>query len=317
MRIVFPEGSGCVQTPEDLLPLERIGRVDFYRTPPKDKADLIARLRDADVVFLDYSVMDAEVIERCEKLKFICFLGVGYANCIDVQAASRKGVTVTYTPDYGATSVAEYALGMILALVRHIAFAYHSLQKGEWATIRFQGRELHGKTLGVVGLGPIGTEVARLGAGIGMRVVGWTRNAGPERAKHGLRLVPLEELFSGADVISIHLAYNAQTERLVSRALLERMKPSAYFANTARAKIVDNQALAELLQAGKIAGAALDVHEAEPFPEEYVFRSLANVLLTPHIGYNTQEAGRNMLRIAIATLEAYLRGEKLHVVNPA
>lgn len=317
MQIVFPEGSGCVQSPEELSPLEKIGPVAFHTNPPRDKADLITRLKDAEVVFLDYSIMDAEVIARCEKLKFICFLGVGYANCIDVAAATRKGVTVTYTPDYGATSVAEFAIGMVLALVRHIAFSYHSLQKGEWETIRFQGRELRGKTLGVVGLGPIGTEVARLGAGIGLRVVGWTRNAAPERARHGLRLVALEELFSDADVISLHLAYNAQTERLVSRALLERMKPSAYFVNTARAKIVDTQALAELLRAGKIAGAALDVHEAEPFPEDYVFRSLPNVLITPHIGYNTREAGQNMLRIAIATLEAYLRGEKLHVVNPA
>jgi len=317
MQIVFPEGSGCVQAPEELLPLEKIGTVTFHRTPPRDKADLIARLEDADAVFLDYSIMDAEVIERCRKLKFICFLGVGYANCIDVAAATRKGVTVAYTPDYGATSVAEFALGMILSLVRHIAFSYHSLQKGEWETIRFQGRELRGKTLGILGLGPIGTEVARLGAGVGMAVIGWTRNARPDREKHGLRLVPLEELFSSADVVSVHLAYNAQTERLVSRALLSRMKPTAYFINTARARIVDTQALAALLRAGKIAGAALDVQEAEPFPEDYVFRSLPNVLITPHIGYNTREAGQNMLRIAIATLEAYLRGEKLHVVNPA
>jgi len=317
MRIVFPEGTGCVQTPEDLLPLEKIGSVEFHTNPPKDRADLIARLKDADVVFLDYSVMDAEVIQRCEKLKFICFLGIGYSNCIDVEAATRKGVTVAYTPDYGATSVAEFTLGMILSLTRHIAFSYHSLQKGEWETIRFQGRELHGKSLGVVGLGPIGTEVARLGAGIGMQVVGWTRNARPERAKHGLRLVSLEELFSSADVVSVHLAYNAQTERLVSRSLLSRMKPSAYFINTARAKIVDSQALGELLKAGKIAGAALDVHAEEPIPQDYPFRSLPNVLITPHIGYNTREAGLNMLRIATATLDAFLRGDRLHVVNPA
>jgi D-3-phosphoglycerate dehydrogenase len=116
-------------------------------------------------VFLDYSVMDAEVIQRCEKLKFICFLGIGYSNCIDVEAAARKGVTVTYTPDYGATSVAEFTLGMILSLIRHIAFSYHSLQKGEWETIRFQGRELNGKTLGVVGRGTPGRREPSTGSG--------------------------------------------------------------------------------------------------------------------------------------------------------
>jgi phosphoglycerate dehydrogenase-like enzyme len=108
---------------------------------------------------------------------------------------------------------------------------------------------------------------------------------------------------------------NAQTERLISRALLEKMKPTAYFINTSRAKLVDNQALAELLQQGKIAGAALDVHEEEPAPMNYVFASLPNVVATPHIAYNSKEAGENMLRIAYATLEAFLKGEKLHVVN--
>jgi glyoxylate reductase len=115
--------------------------------------------------------------------------------------------------------------------------------------------------------------------------------------------------------VSVHLSYTPETEGLVSRALLARMRPDAYFVNTARARVVDNAALAELLAAGKIAGAALDVHDGEPPPEPYVFRDLPNVLITPHIGYNTREAGSNMLRIAIATVEAFARGERLHVVN--
>jgi phosphoglycerate dehydrogenase-like enzyme len=175
--------------------------------------------------------------------------------------------------------------------------------------------ELRGKTLGLVGLGPIGQEVARLGAGLGMRLVGWTRRAAPERALHGLAFVSLEELFSQADVVSLHLSYRPETHGLISRALLARMKPTAWFVNTARAKLVDNAALAELLAAGRIAGAALDVHEEEPPRGEYIFRTLPNVLATPHIGYNTREASANMLRIAIDTVLAYARGERLHVVN--
>jgi phosphoglycerate dehydrogenase-like enzyme len=317
MRIVFPEGSGCVQKPEDLLPVKKLGTVDYYDTPPQNKPDLIQRLRDADVVFLDYSVMDAEVIAACPKLKFICFFGIGYGNCIDVAAATKHGVTISYTPGYGATAVAEYTLGLLLSLTRHIAKSYYSLKHGEWLSASFQGVDLKGKTLGLVGLGPIGADMARLGTGIGMEVVAWTRSATPDRAQHGLRLVSLEELFSGSDVVSIHLSLNAQTERLVSRTLLERMKSSAYFVNTSRAKLVDNQALAELLQKGKIAGAALDVHEEEPAPMNYLFASLPNVLVTPHIAYNSKEAGENMLRIAYATLDAFLKGEKLHVVNAA
>jgi len=315
MRIVFPEGTGCVQKPEDLAPVKKLGTVDYYDTPPQNKADLVQRVRDADVVFLDYSVMDAEVIAACPKLKFICFFGIGYGNCIDVAAATKHGVTVSYTPGYGATAVAEYTLGLAFGLTRHIAAAYYSLKHGEWLSAKFQGVDLKGKTLGLVGLGPIGADMARLGAGIGMRILGWTRSATSDRAVHGLKLVSLEELFTAADVVSIHVALNAQTERLVSRTLLEKMKPSAYFINTSRAKVVDTQALADLLQRGKIAGAALDVHDEEPAPLNYVFASLPNVLVTPHIAYNSKEAGENMLRIAYATLEAFLKGEKLHVVN--
>jgi glycerate dehydrogenase len=317
MRIVFPEGSGCVQGPQDLEPVKALGTVDYYDKPPQNKEDLIQRLKDAEVVFLDYSVMDAEVIAACPKLKFVCFFGIGYGNCIDVKAATKHGVTVSYTPGYGATAVAEFTLGMMLSLTRHIAASHYSLRHGEWLSAKFQGVDVKGKTLGIVGLGPIGADVARLGAGVGMDLIGWTRSATPDRAQHGLRLVSLEDLFSRADIVTIHLSLTAETERIISRALLGKMKSTAYFINTSRAKIVDNEALAELLQQKRIAGAALDVHEEEPVAMNYLFASLPNVLSTPHIGYNSKEAGENMLRIAYATLFAFLKGEKLHVVNPA
>ena len=316
MRIVFPDGAGCVPHPSALEPLRKLGEVDFYDGPPPDRAALIERLRPAEAVVLDYSEMDAEVLRACDRLRFISFLGIGYNSCIDVAEATRRGIAVAYTPDYGATSVAEHALAMILALTRHIGPAFVSAREGRWEPGRFTGMELRDKTLGIVGLGPIGAEMARLGAGIGMRLLGWTRRATPERAVHGVTLVPLEQLFSTADVVTLHVAYTPESQGLISRALLERMKPEAWFVNTARAKVVDNAALAELLRAGRIRGAALDVHDTEPIPPgEYVFRTLPNVLITPHIGYNTREASANMLRIAIETVQAFARGERLHVVN--
>jgi phosphoglycerate dehydrogenase-like enzyme len=316
VRIVFPDGAGCVQDPAELDPLRKLGPVDFYDGPPPDRATLIERLRPAEAVVLDYSEMDAEVLGACERLRFISFLGIGYNSCVDVAAATRRGVTVAYTPDYGATSVAEHALAMILALTRHIGPAFVSAREGRWEPGRFQGMELHGKTLGIVGLGPIGMEMARLGAGLGMRLLGWTRRPAPERARHGLTLVSLEELFATADVVTLHVSLTPESQGLISRALLERMKPGAWFVNTARARVVDNVALVELLRSGRLRGAAVDVYETEPLPADDVFRTLPNVLITPHIGYNTREAASNMLRIAIATVEAFARGERLHVVNP-
>src|SRR5262245_16259277 len=150
MRIVFPDGAGCVQDPADLEPLRRLGVLDFYDGPPPDKATLIERLRPAEAVVLDYSEMDAEVLGACERLRLITFLGIGYASYIDVDAATRRGVAIAYTPDYGAVSVAEHCLGMMLALTRHIAQAHVSFGEGRWEPGRFVGMELHGKTLGLV-----------------------------------------------------------------------------------------------------------------------------------------------------------------------
>jgi D-3-phosphoglycerate dehydrogenase len=315
MHIVFPDGAACLQDSAELDPLRALGPVDFFDGPPPDKPSLIERLRPAEAVVLDYSEMDADVLRACEQVRLITFLGIGYASCIDVAEATRRGVAIAYTPDYGATSVAEHALAMILALTRHIGPAFVSFREGRWEPGRFVGMELRGKTLGLVGLGPIGREMARLGAALGMRLIAWTRHPTPARAEHGLLFVSLEELFSQGDVVSLHLSYRPETHGLISRALLERMKPTGWFVNTARAKLVDNVALSELLAAGRIAGAALDVHEEEPPRGEYAFRSLPNVLITPHIGYNTREASANMLRIAIDTVLAYARGDRLHVVN--
>jgi D-3-phosphoglycerate dehydrogenase len=316
LRIVIPEGAEFVQRPEHLDPLRRLGELVVVPGTPKDKADLIARVRDADVVVLDYSLMDAEVLAQCPRLRFIAFLGIGYASCVDVEVATRRGVVVSNTPDYGATSVAEHALGLVLALTRHIAASYVSLTGGRWEPGRFQGMELRGKTLGVIGLGGIGREMARLGAGIGMRVLGWTRRPSPDRAVHGLMLSPLERVMAEADVVSLHLLLQPETRGLLGRPLLERMRSSAYFVNTARAGLVDTGALLDLLRTGRIAGAALDVFDEEPLPPDHPWRALPNVLITPHIGYNTREASLNMLNIAIATIEAHLAGDRLHVVNP-
>ena len=254
----------------------------------------------------------------CPRLKFVAFLGIGYASCIDIEAATRRGIVVSNTPDYGATSVAEHCLGMILALTRHIATSYVSLKEGRWEPGRFQGTELRGKTLGLVGLGPIGQEMARLGAGVGMKLVGWTRQrvAGPREARAGPR-----------------------SARGGVQPLGRRLDPPLAPPGD-RAPRVTGPPLAD--EAGRLLrehGAREDrgqrgARRAPPRPSGSPARrststtrspcrraptssaTCPNALITPHIGYNTHEASLNMLNIAIATIAAHLKGERLHVVNP-
>src|SRR5262249_346076 len=175
MHIVFPDGAACMHDPAELDPLRRLGPGDYYDAPPPAKATLIDRLRPAQAVVLEYSEMDAALLRRGRGLGCVSCVGIGCGSCIDADEGTRRGVAIAYTPDYGATSVAEHALAMILALTRQIGPAFVSFREGRWEPGRFVGTELRGKILGLMGLGPIGREVARLGDGLGMRLYAWTR----------------------------------------------------------------------------------------------------------------------------------------------
>jgi len=192
MHIVFPEGSGCVQRTEDLAFVKGIGTVDYYETPLRAR-QTSSIAPDADAVFLDYSVMDAEVIQSCPRLKFICFFGIGYGNCMTSQRPPNMGDRVLHA-GYGATAVAEYTLGLMLALTGISRHPITASSTASGCPPNFRAWTSR-KTLGIVGLGPIGADMARLGAGVGMPLLGWTRSAAADRAQHGLLLVTLEHLF--------------------------------------------------------------------------------------------------------------------------
>jgi len=172
---------------------------------------------------------------------------------------------------------------MMLALTRQIGPAFVSAREGRWEPGRFLGMELRGKTLGIVGLGPIGTEMARLAAGIGMRLLGWTRRPSPDRARHGLTLVGLDELFATADVVSLHCTRSDQTRGLIDAAALATMKPGSYLINTAGGDMVDEAALLAALESGRLAGAALDVFGTEPLPPDSPLLRAERLVLTPHL----------------------------------
>ena len=290
------------------------GDTRWHFDRPADDADTIARIGGADAVInIRSSVQFTEtVLAGCTELKILSVWGTG-VNHVDLPAAERLGITVSNTPAYGAPYVAEHALTLALAVSRQIVDNDRHIRQGGWT--RGFIDELYGKTLGVVGTGAIGQRMVRLGRGIGMEVIGWTPHATPERAaEYGIAFVSLEELFSRSDVVSLHLSLSPETEKLVGAPLLALMKPTAILVNTARGAVVDQPALLEALEQGRIAGAGLDVFEAEPLPPGHPFAKLANVTLSAHVGGMAYNGTMRGLEMSVENLEAFAQGNPVNVV---
>jgi D-3-phosphoglycerate dehydrogenase / 2-oxoglutarate reductase len=235
--------------------------------------------------------VDSELLAAAEpRLGVIGVASVGIDR-IDVEAATRAGVMVVNAPTGNTIAAAEHTLALMLALLRHVADANASVRAGEWERGRYTGRELRGKTLGIIGLGKIGKAVARRAAGFEMRVLANDPYLTEEQAaEHGAKLVGLAELLHRADVITVHTPLTSETRGLLGRAQLEAAKPGTFVLNVARGGIVDERALADALASGHVAGAAVDVYSAEPMTADNPLRSAPNLVLTPHLGASTSEA---------------------------
>ncbi len=263
-------------------------------------ADDIPRLIEGyDTVINDATYFNEETLKRCTGLKHIVFLGTGAASFVDLAAAAALGIKVSTISGYGDTTVAEHAMGLVFAAARHIG-AMHSLVKsGGWRPM--QGMELRGKTLGVVGLGGIGREMARIAGGIGLKVVAWNRSP---RADAKVPMVDIDELLRQSDIVSLHLGLNDQTKGFLDRARLLKAKKGVIVVNTARAGVVDEPALIDLLKSGHVGHYATDVFAKEPIDPNEPLLKLDNVTLTAHAGYNTPEAAMTMYRRAIDLAKA-------------
>jgi phosphoglycerate dehydrogenase-like enzyme len=240
-------------------------------------------------------------------------LGIGTDN-IDLSAASRRRIKVSNTPGYSAIAVAEHTLALMLAAARKIPQHEQELRGGRWA--RLPMTQLHGKTLGLVGFGNIGRQLASLAKGIGMEVWAWTLHPSLKRAEEsGIQFVELDPLLSAADVISIHLRASEETRHLIDRQAFQKMKPSCILVNTARASIVDTAALIEALGTGRLAAAALDVYDQEPLPPTDPLLSLSNVVLSPHNSGMTPEAIERGNEMVVDNVIAYLQSRWINPVN--
>lgn len=288
--------------------------VDYYDTLPGSEDTLIERIRDAEVVIniRSSSKFTARVFASCPKLKLLSLWGTGTDN-VDLAAASQHGVTVTNTPGVAAVSIAEHSLALLFAVARRLPVIDARVRQGEWP--RGSSVQLNGRTLGVIGLGAIGRQFARIAQGIGMRVICWTMNPNPAL---GFSLVPdLDTLLRESDVVSMHLRLSDRTHHMLGKEQFALMKKGVIFINTARGPIVDEAALIQALASGHVAGAGLDVFEVEPLPAGHPLTEMPNVVLTPHSAGITPEVLEAGLALSIENVWNFYSGSPTHVVKPA
>jgi phosphoglycerate dehydrogenase-like enzyme len=289
----------------DWSTLARRAEITVFNDHIADPAAIIDRLLPFDVVCVmrERTPLPRDIIQRLPRLKLIASTGPGNAS-IDMAAAAEHGVSVTAT-GYRSTPTIELTWALILAGARHIVPESKAVRAGGWQTTI--GQELEGKVLGVVGLGRIGAQVARIGLAFRMKIIAWSQNMTPEIAgAAGATMVPKSELFRQADIVTVHLVLSKRTRGLIGAAELEVMKPTARLINTSRGPIVDEAALIAALQSHSIAGAALDVFDQEPLPAGHPFRSLDNVLATPHIGYVGEDLYRTFYHDVVTSISAWL-----------
>jgi D-3-phosphoglycerate dehydrogenase / 2-oxoglutarate reductase len=274
--------------------------IDVNRKP-YELADLPRVLDGYDICIDDHSYMPTAQIAQCKALRHIVFLGTGAASYMNIAELAQHGVRLHTFKGYGDTAVAEHTIALLLAACRDIARMDREVRTGAW--VPHEGVQLLGKTLGVIGLGGIGSEVLRIGRGLGMEAIAWNRTPRP-----GAPLVPLDELLARADVISLNLTLNDETRGFLGAAHVARMKSGVILVNTARAALIDEAALLEGLRSGRIRHAGLDVFHAEPLKPDHPLAWMDNVTLSAHAAFRTPEASINLLRRAIDIVRGILAG---------
>ena len=305
--------------PGDLswAPIEQLGPLTLYeRTPP----DLIVeRASSADILLVNKVVLNKSHFEQLPRLRYIGVMATGYNN-IEIATAREQGITVTNIRAYSTASVAQHTFTLLLGLMSRPELHDASVKAGDWAATpdfcywKTPLTELHGKTMGLIGLGDIGTQVARIAQAFGMRVLAYRRNR-EAPLPEGVQWAKMEEVFRQSDVLSLHCPLTPETNQLINQTTLSWMKPSAILLNTGRGALIQEADLAEALRQGTITGAALDVLSVEPPTAGNPLIALPNCLITPHVAWASFEARQRLMQLLGSTLNAYLSGQPINVVN--
>lgn len=311
--------DGHTLNPGDLswFELQSLGQVSVYDRSSSE--EVVPRAHGASILVVNKVVISRQHIEQLSNLKCICVSATGYNN-IDLEAARERGICVSNAVGYGTFSVAQHVFALLLELTNNVALHHHSVLQGDWsqqpdfAYWKKPLIELNGKTMGILGFGRIGQKVASIAMAMGMRVLATHRH--PERdALVGVTFVRIEDLFASSDVVSLTVPLNDKTNQIVNAKLLERMKSSAFLINTGRGELINETDLLQALQAGKLAGAGLDVLDGEPPSPDHPLFSAPNCVITPHQAWASREARQRLLKITVTNVASFLRGKPQNVVN--
>jgi len=290
--------------------------VEVFHDHLTDEDALVDRLRGFDVVMAlrERTPFPRSLLARLPNLKLIASAGMRNA-AIDLEAATELGIVVCGT-EGSSRATMELTWGLILGLLRHIPLEHQATRSGSWQ--RTLGTGLDGKTIGILGLGNIGSQMAEVARAFHMNILAWSQNLTQEHAEsNGAQLVSKDELLERSDIVTIHLRLSERTRGLIGARELALMKPTAYIVNTSRGPIIDESALINALKSGAIVGAGLDVFDTEPLPPDHPLLALDNVLLTPHLGYVTQETYRTFYGQTLENIRSFIQGRPQRVMNPA
>lgn len=311
MKICILDGYSLNPGDLDWSPVERLGDVTLFDRTPADK--IVERAADADIVLTNKVPFSADTLRQLPRLRFICVLATGY-NIIDTEAAARQGVVVANIPAYSTMSVAQMAFAHILNITNHVASYAREVADGKWTNCTdfcfwdSALTELAGKTMGIVGLGNTGMATARIAVAMGMKVVAMTSKSA-DTLPEGITPAPLDDVLASADVVSLHCPLTPSTRHLINAASIAKMKPSAILINTGRGPLVDEQAVADALNGGRLAAFGADVLSQEPPRGDNPLLSARNCFLTPHIAWATLEARTRLMSTATENVRQFIAGE--------
>lgn len=311
MKICILDGYSLNPGDLDWSPVERLGDVTLFDRTPADK--IVERAADADIVLTNKVPFSADTLRQLPRLRFICVLATGY-NIIDTEAAARQGVVVANIPAYSTMSVAQMAFAHILNITNHVASYAREVANGKWTNCPdfcfwdSALTELAGKTMGIVGLGNTGMATARIAVAMGMKVVAMTSKSA-DTLPEGITPAPLDDMLASADVVSLHCPLTPSTRHLINAASIAKMKPSAILINTGRGPLVDEQAVADALNDGRLAAFGADVLSQEPPRGDNPMLSARNCFLTPHIAWATLEARTRLMSTATENVRQFIAGE--------